>query len=288
MRATNAEELEAVAGVVAALGIGPVMPTVLARARHGIIRLVPLGVVARLWSGGALDRARAGLARELAVARHLAARNAPAIRPSREIDPGPHEHGRCVMTFWDFVPHRAAREGDARAAALALERFHEGLASFDRPLPPFTDAIHDCGRLIADPDQLPRLAAEDRRFLGALHPRLCAALAGFDFSAVPIHGDPHLGNALVGGEGIVWGDLEAVCSGPREWDIACLPASTWTAFAGSDPDLTRCLADLRSLCVANWCWADYGRDAKLDEAAHHHLSLLRERLRQPLTAVPYR
>ena len=65
MRATTAEELEAVAGVAAGLGVGPVTPVVVSLAKHTIVRLAPLPLVARVHSGDGLSEARAGLAREV-------------------------------------------------------------------------------------------------------------------------------------------------------------------------------------------------------------------------------
>jgi Ser/Thr protein kinase RdoA (MazF antagonist) len=38
----------------------------------------------------------------------------------------------------------------------------------------------------------------------------------------PIHGDAHLRNVLWSPAGPLWGDLENVCRGPVEYDLACL------------------------------------------------------------------
>jgi hypothetical protein len=278
MRATTAEELEAVAGVAAGLGVGPVTPVVVSLAKHTIVRLAPLPLVARVHSRAGLSEARAGLAREVSVAGYLAARHAPVIRPAGSIDPGPYVRGRCAMTIWEFTPHRAvASDADAWLAARALRQFHEAFAPFGEALPLFTVGIGACGDLVATRSRTPGLGAEDRQFLSTLHARLREALSGYAYRSTPLHGDAHLGNALLTKAGAVWVDLEAVCSGPREWDIACLPVSTWPAFDGVNLDLTRCLADLRSLCVAVWCWADYGRSLQVNEAAEHHLRSLRTR-----------
>ena len=249
IRATTAEALETVASVAAALGVGPVTPGVVSLARHTLVRLAPLPFVARLRPAIDPGQARADLAREVGVAEYLAARHAPVIRPARTIDPGPHVRDRCVMTFWEFTPHRAvAGDADAWLAARALRQFHEAFAPFGEDLPPFTRSIDAVGGLIATRRRTPALGAEDRRFLSTLYARQHAALGGRAYRSVPIHGDAHLGNALRTEAGVVWGDLEAVCSGPREWDVASLPESAWTAFDGLDLDLTRSLADLRSLC----------------------------------------
>ena len=278
MRATTSEELEAVAGVAAELGVGPVTPVVVSLAKHTVVRLAPLPLVARVRSTVGLGEARADLAHEVSVANYLAARHAPVVRTARSIDPGPHVRDRCTMTIWEFTPHRAvASDADAWLAARALRQFHEAFAPFGDALPLFTAAIDGCGDLAATSKWTPSLGAGDRQFLSRLYAQLREALSGYTYRSTPLHGDAHLGNALLTKAGAVWGDLESVCSGPREWDVACLPVSTWPAFDGVDLDLTRCLADLRSLCVAVWCWADYDRSLQVNEAAEHHLRSLRTR-----------
>ena len=277
-RATTAEELEAVAGVAAELGLGPITPRVVNLAKHTIIRLAPLPFVAKLRFTRGSDQVCADLAREVAIAGYLAARHAPVIRPAQGINPGPHVRDRCAMTIWEFTSHRvAASDTDAWLAARALRQFHEAFAPFGEDLPLFTNPIDACGDLLTTGSQITGLGAKDRRFLSTLYTRLRETLSAYTYRSMPIHGDAHLGNAFLTEAGPVWGDLEAVCLGPREWDIASLPANTWPAFDGFDLDLTRCLTDLRSLCVAVWCWADYGRSPQVDESAKHHLCSLQER-----------
>ncbi len=182
------------------------------------------------------------------------------------------------MTIWEFTPHRAAAsDTDAWVAARALRQFHEAFAPFGGDLPLFTGLIDSCGDLITTHGQITALGPKDLQFLSTLHARLRETLSGYTYRSVPIHGDAHLGNAFLTEAGCVWGDFETVCLGPREWDIASLPVSTWPAFDGFDLDFTRCLTDLRSLCVAVWCWADYGRSPQVDEAARHYLHFLQER-----------
>jgi Ser/Thr protein kinase RdoA (MazF antagonist) len=49
----------------------------------------------------------------------------------------------------------------------------------------------------------------------------------FDSSrpAQALHGDAGIGNLLLTGEGLLWNDLEDVCRGPVEWDVAGLVES---------------------------------------------------------------
>ncbi|MEO8856705.1 MAG: hypothetical protein ABI343_06895, partial [Burkholderiaceae bacterium] len=66
------------------------------------------------------------------------------------------------------------------------------------------------------------------------------------------------------------------CRGPREYDIACLPHATWSHFADSDQTLVRTYADLRSICIAVWCWDDLARSDGARDAARHQLDRVRE------------
>ena len=274
----TADEADAVADVAAQLGLGPVVPTVLSVAEHAIIRLAPHPVVVKLRSAGLSDEALVALGREGRIAAFPAKRQAPVVRPARIVDPGPHVRAACAMTLWDLVDHRAVGdEADARLAAHALQRIHEAMDPFGDDLPPFTAAIDAAGASIKSPDRSPCLAKDDRRFLSDVFDLLRDELRHRPHRLVPLHGDAHLGNALVTRDGVIWGDFEAACSGPREWDVASLPESVWPIFERVDHDLAERLAALRSLCVAAWCWRRHGRSKEIDEAAETHLGILRSR-----------
>lgn len=275
-RMSVGEEAAAVKTVATKLCVGSVEPAVIKLAKHTTIRLAPLPLIARVQSAVPYDQAGGSLASELLIARYLAFQQAPTVRPAIGIDPGPHFENGCTMTLWEFVPHRAAEsEGDMRMAAQALRRFHEAFEPFDGALPSFAAAIASCQDILAAQDRTPKLKAGNRAFLGILYARLHENLSRFTYKSVPLHGDAHLGNVLLTDAGAVWADLEATCRGPREWDIVNLPEATWSEFGKVDPDLMRCLAHLRSLCTAIWCWADYGRSSEVNEAAEHHLCSLK-------------
>lgn len=272
------DEADAIADVAAQLGLGPVVPAVLSLAEHAIVRLAPYPLVAKLRSAELPEEARVALGREVRIAAFLTEQQAPVVGPARIVDPGPHIRAACAMTLWDLVDHRAVGdEADARLAAQALGRVHEAMRPFDDDLPPFTAAIDAAGASIKSPDRSPRLAEDDRRFLSGVFDLLRDELSHCTHRLVPLHGDAHLGNALVTRDGVVWGDFEAACSGAHEWDVASLPESVWPVFEGLDHDLMRRLAALRSFCVAAWCWRRHGRDAAIDEAAEAHLGILRSR-----------
>ena len=71
-------------------------------------------------------------------------------------------------------------------------------------------------------------------------------------------------------------DFESACLGPPEWDIGFLPDADLSLFGPLDRELCDALADLRSICVAVWCFAKYDLPEKR-EAADFHLGWLKER-----------
>jgi hypothetical protein len=212
------------------------------------------------------------MAREVAVAEHLARRGAPAVRPSDDPPPGPYEAEGCVISLWRYAPHRPADETrDAEAAGVALQTVHAALASYDGPLPPFGDAIASAGALLEDDAGLPALGAADRDFLTGAYRRGVERLGGISRRPLALHGDSHLGNVMVTDRGPIWGDLEAVCTGPLEWDLANKPAAFLQPFGDVDADALAWLGELRRVCVAIWCWADAERSAEIRDAAEYHL-----------------
>jgi hypothetical protein len=272
------EELRAAALAAADAGLGIVEPEVLHLGNHTTARLNPLPVVARIASGTSFDFSPAALGRELMVGRHLADRGAPTVRPLGEVSPGPYLENGCAVTLWELVEGRAvATPADERMAAASLQRVHAALADLDADLPSFITKVESCEALLRDPAEAPKLACSDRAFLERVYWTLRPQLSSVAGTWQPLHGDTHIGNALIGKSGAVWMDLEATCIGPIEWDVVNLPAATWSEFSGIDAGLMRLFADVRSLCVAVWCWAEFHRNAATAEAAIYHLGELKPR-----------
>lgn len=273
-------ELAAATRAAAEAGLGPVTPEVLHLGNHTSVRLTPWPIVARIASGTSFDLSEAGIGRELTVGTFLARRNAPSVRPASRVSPGPNFQDDCAITFWEVVDGRGVvSEADERMAAASLKDLHSALADFETDLPSFVEKVASCGDILADAEQAPRLASSDRCFLQRLYQRLCNDLQRIGGTWQPIHGDAHSGNALITNAGAVWMDLESVCVGPVEWDIGFLPPETWSEFERADAALIRQLADVRSSCVATWCWAEFDRSSAAREAAVHHLDKLKRRFR---------
>ena len=268
--------LRAAADVAERLGAGVVEPRLLADLNNVSIRLDPLPVVARVFSIGRFRADVAALGRELAIARHLAERNAPIVRPAAGLPAGPHVCGDLAVTLWQFTPHRPATERDSNQAAAALVAIHAALADFRGPLPTLEAKFVEVRAMLEEPAAMPALAASGRVLLLNAHDTIMARLAVLAIRQRPVHGDAHLGNVLMTEDGARWTDFEAACLAPVEWDLALLPEADRALVGPIDPEIARTMSDLRSLGVAAWCWARYDQPDK-HEAAAYHLDRLKER-----------
>ncbi len=275
-RSTLDEEMTVVSAVCRGFALGEITLTTLKAAHHTTFLVSPLRIVARVQSSEPIAAARKTAIREVAVARHLAGKSAPALAPLGDLA-GPHVIAPCVVTLWPYVEHgRAAEDGDAAVAGTTLGSVHSALLDYSGNLPAYTGSLDHCWSVLVDDEACSGLGREDRELLKAQYRRLRSEADGTASHWIPLHGDPHLGNLLFGENGPLWLDFEDACLGPREYDIACLPAATWPQFGDANQALTRNYADLRSICIAVWCWADLARSDGAREAALYHLARVRE------------
>ena len=107
-----------------------------------------------------------------------------------------------LVTFWEYVDHDPALADAARRGA-SLRELHDVFAGYEGELPT-CDRLSEVRRLLDEP--------ELRAFADRLPP----------LDGRPIHGDAHLQNVLWTRDGPLWSDLENICRGPREFDLACL------------------------------------------------------------------
>jgi len=253
-----AAAVAAARAVATAHGLRTDDPAVLHDGANVVVDLAPAPVVARVAT--LTGRLRADVAvpfgREVDLATALTAAGAAVVPPSDLLPPGPHAHSGTVLSFWrrlHVLPDRPA----AQDAGRALAELHEALAdlpapdtpSLDTPLDDLTAFAGRGAEWDVPPDQLDALA----RRLAVLRPRLAGATRA-------LHGDPHPGNLLATPDGWLWGDLEDTCTGPVEWDLACLRSTgrldgraALDAFpsAPSDDELAPWL-ELRRLHAAVW------------------------------------
>jgi hypothetical protein len=180
---------------------------------NALVHLKPTPAVARVMTATSMlhDDMESWLAREVAVGQFLGERGL-AVAPTSLMPPGPHERDGLWMTVWDYVPHEPGVPG-ATELGHSLRQLHAALAEFPGELEPLTSIQEWLGRLI-ETDSL-------RAELDELTPHVF----GSPLPAQPLHGDTGITNVLRTDKGLLWNDLEDVCTGPVEWDVAGLVVS---------------------------------------------------------------
>lgn len=231
--AVSAAAVSAAAGLAARLGLGPTIePVILRDGANLTVHLSPHPVVARIATQTAAVRdVEAYQIRELAALHHLAAAGAPAIRPARPIPPGPHETDGWRLVFLHHYDHDPDRPLSGRQVGDSLAAVHRATAGLDIELPSFVEALDELPRLL---QRAGTMAGDDRGFLSDRADKVAEALRGYRGRTQPLHGDVHLGNLLRTPDGPIWADFEEMCTGPVEWDLASLVASTQINTAASD------------------------------------------------------
>lgn len=205
-------------------------PVVVRDLTNVLVRLDPSPVVARVPLTLSRLRGRDWFEIEIRVASFLAAAGAPVAPPTPAVDPGPHSHDGLLVTLWQLVPHDPDRF-DAGEVERTLRELHSVLVHYPGELPP-CQRLDEVARLLDALEPSAAASASDLRGLRAVHGRLARALP--ETPMRPLHGDSHFGNVLWTPHGPLWSDLENVCAGPVEYDLACL---TWRDGAGTDPAL---------------------------------------------------
>lgn len=213
---------------------------VLAERSNAIVALEPAGVVARVamdvrLTARAGKDARGAYAREVELARRLAARGAPVLGPTDLVPPGPHELMGRIVSFWPRL--RSVRPADPAAAGVALGACRAALDEVsDLPI------LWLLGEAVQLARQLPvvDVLGEQAEVVAKQLEREAEALT--DLPLVAVHGDAGLGNALETEGEVLWVDWEDAMLAPVLWDAACL-AATSLVF-GQDGDARAALEGL--------------------------------------------
>jgi len=248
------EPLAAALAVAADHGLPVRNPRVLRDLTNVLVHLSPAPLVARVPVTLARLRPASWFAAEVELARFLAAQGAPVAPLATEVDPGPHEHGGRLVTFWRHVDHDLDRFDPAQAGH-ALRQLHEALGDWPGPLP-------TCDRLAELDTLLERLtpsALVSQDELDGLYERHASLAAGGPVDGRPLHGDSHFRNILWSPGGPLWTDLENACTGPVEYDLACIAwrgdPGTRAALAAYGPSDEAELARLEPyLALFLACW----------------------------------
>jgi hypothetical protein len=243
------EAVSAAVGVAAAVGYVTDDPSVVQESNIVVVWLRPHPIIAKV---GRWDDSGEALLREHAVATSLAAHGAPIAPPVTGIEPTRDERTGFLVTLWQRLEHQNDREPKATDVGRSLRQLHDDLAQYEGELPSFQVGVRRA-RTALEIDGLASLPGDDRSMLRRAIDQLSAELDTHDFAERPLHGEPHTGNLLVTPDGLRWIDLEAVCVGPPEWDLAFLPEEAVGVFPRVDNELLGLLRTLNSARVATWC-----------------------------------
>ena len=239
-----------------------------------IVHLAPEPVVARVRTSRvrSAERGYETYAREIAVARHALARNGPVVAPAEAA--GPHLRDGLAISLWEYVEELPERLSEHQIG-VSLRALHEAFEGFQGSVPRLDERLDRAGEVISDPAALPMLAEADREFLDTTFRELRAEASSQEGDVRVLHGGPHSANLLSTPAGPRWIDLDTVCRGPLEWDLAHVGAEAAQVFPEADRELLATMRRLVGAEVAIWCWHTYGRAPEVDEAAIHHLEALR-------------
>lgn len=148
------------------------------------------------------------------AARWLREHGVPVVRPLPGLSQ-PVRVGEHLATFWEEVPE-GARELDGTDLGRLLTKMHQTPVLDSLPS---WQPVDDVRRRLDDAEALSR---QDRDFLAQRCDDLEERLENVKF-ALPtsvVHGDAHLGNVISGSDEPVLCDLDSVCIGPPECDLA--------------------------------------------------------------------
>jgi Ser/Thr protein kinase RdoA (MazF antagonist) len=246
--------------VAASLGIACTEPVVLADGANVIVHLSPSPVVAKVAASTPAVRPDVGawLQRELDVALFLARVGVPVAEPSPLVPATIHHGDGQVMSFWRYLPPRAAGRPSEETIGVMLRDLHAALRDYPAVGVPVLAPLNDIPAFLARPQS--RIDADQRAALAAAYARLTAQL---DTAAPqqPLHGDAGVGNLSAANKsGWVWHDFEDTCVGPVTWDLAAttasphLDASRILAAYGTavDPAQLAACQQLRRLHLTIW------------------------------------
>ncbi|PWU16882.1 MAG: hypothetical protein C5B48_16705 [Candidatus Rokuibacteriota bacterium] len=189
-----------------------------------LVHLRPAPVVARVPITLARLRSRDWFLQEVELASFLSEGGAPVAPPAGGLDPGPHEQDGFLVSFWAYVDDDP-RRFESAAAGRSLRALHEALTGYPGSLPS-CDRLAEVRQLLSELEPSDLLPASDLAALRHLAAGMTSVSGGR-----PLHGDSHLRNILWSPQGPLWTDLENACTGPVEYDLACL---SWRGAPGTD------------------------------------------------------
>lgn len=245
-------------------------PLLLQETNNTVVWLRPHAIVAKV---GKWRHSRQSLIREHAVATALVVDEAPIAPPARDVEPTLDQHSGFMVTLWERL-EPANFEVTPNQIGESLRQLHEALAHYAGELPSFKVGLDLARATLADDERMAALRPDDRALLREEFDWLRERVEERHYTEQALHGEAHDRNTLNTTTGLRWIDLEGVCLGPLEWDLAFLPREAVAVFPQVDAQLLALVRTLNSARVAIWCWAGW-EFAELRWHAEHHLKLVR-------------
>ena len=236
------------------------------------LRVMPCDMLARV-----AGPAHAGVAPlEIEIAQRLAELEAPVAAVAPRVGHRVYERDGFWITLWTYYDSAASPELKPADYADALKRLHVGMRSLEVITPHFTDRVAEAHQLVVRADATPTLADADRELLDSTLRSATLAVVRRSAAEQLLHGEPHPGNVLNTTDGPLFVDLETVCRGPLEFDLAHVPQAVSDRYPGVDQEL---LGDLRGLVlamVAAWRFDKTDRQPNGHRAGHQLIDALRQ------------
>jgi aminoglycoside phosphotransferase (APT) family kinase protein len=212
------------------------------------LRVMPCDMLARV--AGPAHAAVAPL--EIEIAQRLAEFEAPVAAVAPRVGHRVYERDGFWITLWTYYDSAVSPGLQPADYADALKRLHAGLRNLDVITPHFSDRVAEARQLVARPEETPALADADRKLLDSTLRSVTLAVARRKAAEQVLHGEPHPGNVLNTTRGPLFVDLETVCRGPLEFDLAQVPRAVSDRYPGVDQELLGELRGLVLAMVATW------------------------------------
>ena len=212
------------------------------------LRLLPCDSFARVAVSG-----QEAFRFEIEIAQRLSKNGSPVASLDTRVEPRVYERDGFAFTLWRHY-EQPGIDPAAITYANALERLHGGMAQLDVVAPHFGDRVSEAEQLLRSHDRTPRLEETDRELLLETLRSCDRGIYERSSGEQLVHGEPHPGNVLSTGGGLVFIDFETCCRGPVEFDLAHVSEAVSDAYSGADSGLIQECRRLVLAMVAAWRW----------------------------------
>jgi hypothetical protein len=253
------------------LGMEVEQPEFLRSTNNTVVWLRPTPVVAKIAPMG-----RNRLAWEHAIASSLHRCGGPVVGPLVMGGLAVHVADGLEMSFWPYHPQNGSHPSP-EAMADTLQMMHRAVDRIaeEEPLPSWDAEPQDVLSRLEDPSFASPLEGQDRQLLRSALARY-PEIASTSASVHGLHGSPHGFNVLMVEGEVRFIDLETVCLGPVEWDLAHLDSPVASFYRPRFSSQALRVARLVvSASVAALCWEGVNRGPDMRFHAEHHLGVVR-------------